>query len=137
MLYKRSRYDLIRLKAENLTLLVTLCCIKFDFLFYSILDPQKVVALNLLILSKAFMVIQSRTSVIWTDCAEVRAGLLAGVLKSGFESSFLKWFWVPSDYLLNMKPLDSIEPLESIELLVHLDSIRSIDSLVLWIHLAP
>ena len=60
------------------------------------------------------MVIQWGTWGIWTDCAEVRAELLDGVLRSGFESSFQKWFRVPSDHL-NMKPLDSIGPLESVE----------------------
>ena len=87
----------------------------------------------------------------WTDCAEVRAELWDGVLISGFESIFQKWFKVPSDHL-DMKPLDSIGPLESMEPLdpqamVPLDPVKPLgpwscwaiwiqcgpDSLVLWI----
>ena len=97
------------------------------------------------------MVIRWGTWGIWTDCAEVRAELLDGVLKSGFESSFQKWFRVQPDHL-NMKPLDSIGPLESMEPLdpqamVPLDPVKPLgpwscwaiwiqcgpDSLVLWI----
>ena len=88
MLYKRIWDDLIRLKAENITSHQTLK------------------------LSRAYMVIRSGTWGIWTDCAIVRAELLDGVLNSGLESSFQKWFRVPSDHL-NMKPLDSIGPMES------------------------
>ena len=53
---------------------------------------------------------------IWKDCNEVRGELLDGVLKAkgGFENSFQKWFRVLSDHL-NMKLLDSIGPLESME----------------------
>ena len=134
MLYKRSRYDLIRLKAENLTLHETLKKLWLETYSYYRehtwwFDGEHG--------ESGWTVLKWRLNC-WMEFWIV--GLRA-VFKSGsrFHQIILTWSHLnPWSHLTpGHGASGSREAAGPLELLSHLDLMWSIDSLVLWIDLAP